>query len=48
MSIMDAMELHRGDSVEYYGRKCTVFSIDKRCGLLGIKASGEKGFITYT
>ncbi len=47
MSIYDALELKNGDSVDYFGKRCSVLSVDKRCGLVEIRESGDKGFVSY-
>lgn len=47
MSIYDALELKSGDSVDYFGKCCSVLSVDKRCGMVEIKEPGDKGFVSY-
>ena len=47
MSFYDAMELKRGDFVDYYGKRCEVLSVDKRSGVIEIKESGTKGFVSF-
>lgn len=53
MSIYDALDLKSGDSVDYFGKRCTVMSVDKQSGLVEIKEPGSnqgyhsKGFVSY-
>ena len=47
MTYYNAIELKQGDVVDYYGERCSVLSVDKRCGLITIKKDGERGFISF-
>ena len=40
--------LKRGDFVEYYGKRCEVFSVSKSSNVIGIRChDGERGFLAY-
>lgn len=53
MSIYDALKLKSGDSVDYFGKRCTVLSVDKQCGMVEIGEPGNNqgyhstGFVSY-